>query len=1266
DVGALDEERSQLALETDLGLDEFARREGGRWSAQIDRRTGLVANLEGSGLAWFPGRGNSLQADDVRGFLGGKPVADLAAHDRRARAFLPEVADLLGIDARELRLDQGRSGSPAAHVWFVDYDVTRGGVPVEGARVVLAVNNGNLVSIATENLPRPGARTPRLRINAARALRVVEEHVGGFYSDDQFADRGSYHLLPANVLDLRYDEGYERGRGRELAGVWQIVFHRPGEPGTFRARVDAESGELLDFLDVNEYGAVTGGVYQTDKPATERVLPMPFANVASGVYANSAGIFSGTTGTTTLDGQYVKVTDSCGSISKAADGSGTIALGSSAGTDCTTPGSGGAGNTHSARTQFYALNRAKEVARGWLPSNTWINAKLTANVNLNQTCNAYWNGSTVNFFRSGGGCANTGELPGISLHEYGHGLDTNDGSGSSPDNGTGETYGDFTAALATHGSCVGAGFLGSNCPGYGNACTSCTGVRDIDWAKHSRNTASTVENFTRPTCPQPSANNPNYVGPCGKDAIARGTSTKKREGHCESYVSSEALWDLANRDMTSPGSGAAWTVVDRLWYLSRSTASGAFSCNVSATAWTSNGCNTGSLFKIFRTVDDDNGNLADGTPHGGAIAAAMNRHAIACTTDAGWNTTFAAVAPPAVPTLTATAGSNSAALSWSGSTGVYDVYRNETGCNAGFTRIRNDNTTTSYSDTAVANGLTYYYQVVAHPSGNEAAASAPSICKSVTPTGGTCTPPAAPTGLSATAVSSSQINLSWTASSGATSYTILRSTTSGGPYSSVGTSATTSFSNTGLAASTTYYYVVQASNGTCSSGNSAQASATTQAGSGSVLSNGVPVTGISGGTGDADMYVRFGSAPTTTTYDCRPYLNGNNETCTFATPSVGTYYVMLRGYTAYSGVTLTGSYSSACTPPAAPTGLTATAVSSSQINLSWTASSGATSYGILRSTTSGGPYSSVGTSSTTSFSNTGLAASTTYHYVVSASNGSCSSGNSAQVSATTQGGGGSVLSNGVPVTGISGATGSQQTWTMSVPAGASNLQFTISGGTGDADLYVRFGAAPTTSTYDCRPYLSGNSETCTFATPSTGTYYVMLNAYAAFSGVTLTGSYSTGGGATELITNGGFEGSSSPWVRSGNAYWTGTGSYPHSGTGYSYLGNVNNASGTEYQAITIPSAASTAQLTFWLNTVSSETTTTTQYDKLFVEVRNTSGTLLATLATYSNLNKTTAGNYSQKSFSLLAYKGQTVRVQFRGTTDGSLITTFRVDDVSVK
>jgi hypothetical protein len=150
------------------------------------------------------------------------------------------------------------------------------------------------------------------------------------------------------------------------------------------------------------------------------------------------------------------------------------------------------------------------------------------------------------------------------------------------------------------------------------------------------------------------------------------------------------------------------------------------------------------------------------------------------------------------------------------------------------------------------------------------------------------------------------------------------------------------------------------------------------------------------------------------------------------------------------------------------------------------------------------------------------------------------------------------------------------------------------------------------------------------------------------------------------VVNGGFESSASPWVGSGTGYfYTNAGNYPHGGTGYIYFGVNNSVTGQAYQTITIPSTA-TGTLTFWLNVTSSETTTTTAYDKLFVEVRNSAGTLLTTLATYSNLNKGTAGVYSQKSFNLAAYRGQTIRLQFRSTMDSSITSTFRVDDVSLK
>ncbi len=152
-----------------------------------------------------------------------------------------------------------------------------------------------------------------------------------------------------------------------------------------------------------------------------------------------------------------------------------------------------------------------------------------------------------------------------------------------------------------------------------------------------------------------------------------------------------------------------------------------------------------------------------------------------------------------------------------------------------------------------------------------------------------------------------------------------------------------------------------------------------------------------------------------------------------------------------------------------------------------------------------------------------------------------------------------------------------------------------------------------------------------------------------------------------LLVNGGFESSISPWVMSGTgALYIANGSSPHGGTGYIYFGTANNRTGQTYQTVTIPSNA-TGTLSFWLNVTSAETTTTTQYDRLFVEVRNTSGTLLATPATYSNLNKvSSATNYTLRTLNLAAYKGQTVRIQFRATTDSSLITTFRVDDASLQ
>ncbi|OJT16846.1 peptidase M4 [Archangium sp. Cb G35] len=99
------------------------------------------------------------------------------------------------------------------------------------------------------------------------------------------------------------------------------------------------------------------------------------------------------------------------------------------------------------------------------------------------------------------------------------------------------------------------------------------------------------------------------------------------------------------------------------------------------------------------------------------------------------------------------------------------------------------------------------------------------------------------------------------------------------------------------------------------------------------------------------------------------------------------------------------------------------------------------------------------------------------------------------------------LTNNVAITGISGASGSLKYYHLDVPASRA-VTFTLSGGSGDADMYVKYGSQPTTSSYDCRPYKTGNSETCSFAAKTTsGRYHVMLRGYSSYSSTSLKGAY---------------------------------------------------------------------------------------------------------------------------------------------------------------
>lgn len=204
----------------------------------------------------------------------------------------------------------------------------------------------------------------------------------------------------------------------------------------------------------------------------------------------------------------------------------------------------------------------------------------------------------------------------------------------------------------------------------------------------------------------------------------------------------------------------------------------------------------------------------------------------------------------------------------------------------------------------------------------------------------------------------------------------------------------------------------------------------------------------------------------------------------------------------------------------------------------------------------------------------------------------------------------------------------------------------------------------------------GDGGTSTATNPShtyaaAGTYNVTETVTDSASGKTASKTSSvavTSSSPSQLLGNPGFEtGTASPWSISSGALCSNSscsGETAHGGTWFAWLdGYGQSHTDTVSQQVSIPSGKTSATLSFYLHVDTSETTSTTAYDKLTVQVLNSSGTVLKTLATYSNLNA--ASGYTQRSFDLSAYIGQTVTIKFTGTEDSSLQTSFVLDDTSL-
>ncbi|WP_329445186.1 hydrolase [Streptomyces canus] len=177
-----------------------------------------------------------------------------------------------------------------------------------------------------------------------------------------------------------------------------------------------------------------------------------------------------------------------------------------------------------------------------------------------------------------------------------------------------------------------------------------------------------------------------------------------------------------------------------------------------------------------------------------------------------------------------------------------------------------------------------------------------------------------------------------------------------------------------------------------------------------------------------------------------------------------------------------------------------------------------------------------------------------------------------------------------------------------------------------------------------------------------------LNATEWLAGGSSSGGGDDGGGSTctsaQLLGNNGFESGSSTWSSTSGVITNSTDESARTGSYYAWLAGYGSAhTDSLSQSVTVPSACTTAALSFYLHVDTAETSTSTAYDTLKVQVLNSSGTVLSTLATYSNLNA--ASGYTQRSFSLAGYAGQTVTLKFTGTEGSTLQTSFVIDDTAL-
>ncbi len=471
-----------------------------------------------------------VEMDPVLGTVREMTGAGVAFTAGDVPAFIAEHAGALG--TTEL-VDAGSVVDP--ELTSIQLAQRYRGLPVIGAHLGLTISHGHLVLVQGVT-HRIGELSITPEIAEGDAIDAVRAAIDPPAQGDR--DGARLVVLP------------ERAPGTVTYTLaWEVTAWRSERQ--IVVNVDARTARLIDGFDANHYdhtGKATNFV--DERTVGDPIIEMPAGYLRlharrGGTTTEPDGTFRirGATGptmvTANLQGDYVRVHNVGGPEAQFVGVSRPDKQYALEWTESR--------STPQERDVFWGVNRTNRFVATVYPDNAWINQPLLANVDLPRTCNAFWNGSSINFFVAGNGCNNSGRIFDVVAHEWGHGLDQNL-PGDGIDGGLGEFIGDMISFLQTNSHLIGPGFLTDGRP-----------VRDLE------------------------------------DPAFECYDPKKKGVHAKGQLLGAVVWDILT-DLEQ--SGMTGEPLKRLMLRPIAIAQ-------TRAQW----------YRAMLAVDDDDGNLANGTPH---------------------------------------------------------------------------------------------------------------------------------------------------------------------------------------------------------------------------------------------------------------------------------------------------------------------------------------------------------------------------------------------------------------------------------------------------------------------------------------------------------------------------------------------------------------------------------------------------------------------------------------------------------------------------